>query len=58
MECLKILKIMENQDQSFAQTIYLLLKKHKAPEKVLNKFLKDTLSLDLPFAQIVSAVRI
>ena len=42
MECLKILKIMEKQEQTFVQTICLLLKLHKAPEKIITKFIKDT----------------
>ena len=42
MECLKILKIMEKQEQTFVQTICLLLKLHKAPEKIITKFIKIT----------------
>lgn len=38
MECLKILKIMEQHDLTFQQVVYQLLKQHKATEKVLQKF--------------------
>lgn len=34
-----------------------MLKQAKASEKVVNKFVKDTQTLKIPFAQIVQAVR-
>ena len=42
IECLKILKIMEQQQQTFQQTLVQLLRQAKASEKVVSKFLKDT----------------
>lgn len=35
-----------------------LLRQAKASEKVVNKFLKETQTLNVPFAQIVSAIRL
>jgi hypothetical protein len=48
---------MEQHQQSFQEALLVLLKQAKASEKVISKFMKDTQTLKVPFAQIVRAVR-
>lgn len=48
---------MEEENTTFQQTLVSLLRQAKASEKMINRFLRDTQNLNVPFAEIVSAVR-
>ena len=56
-ECLKISMAMGKQQQSYQEVLVDILKERNASEKVINQFRRDTAQLEIPFKEIVDAVK-
>lgn len=48
---------MEKKEQSFQETMTEILQAKKASEKVVNKFIRDTKRVQIPFMQVMSAIK-
>ena len=48
---------MDKKGQTFQETMVELLQAKKASEKVVNKFIKDTSRVDIPFKSVLAAIK-
>ena len=56
-ECLKINMAMDKSGQTYQEVLVDLLKERKATEKVINKYIKDSKKVTIPFSHILQAIK-
>ena len=57
IQCLQISLQMEKKGQTFQDTMIDILREKKATEKVINKFIRDTSRIQIPFKIVVGAIK-
>ena len=55
--CIEILAVMEEKKQSFQEVMVVLLTENEASEDTIDQFKASTDKTDVPFAEIVKAIR-
>ena len=57
IQCVQILIQMEKKEQTFQETMVEILEQKRADLSVINRFLRETKKVSIPFYELVSAVR-
>ena len=57
IQCVQILMQMEKKEQTFQETMVEILEQKRADLNVINRFLRETKKVSIPFYELVNAVR-
>ena len=57
-ECLKINMLMQKHQMTYREAVVQILKQHKAAEKVVNKFKRDSEIVPVPFTEVLTALKL
>ena len=57
-ECLKINMLMQKHEMTYREAVVQILKQHKAAEKVVNKFKRDSEIVPIHFTEVLTALKL